>query len=170
MDLRKWIAQDGINNAEEFLVTVGENADETTTSIVTETTASPDRSTAPSPITPEAPALHSKTTEVQTQPNASTPMPQVAENAECMTSILDEIRQLTISVGDLRDELDAANSKILLRELEHKDLKVKVVYFMYGIKIFLRNSLNPRDWIVLMTSQWQPLYNLKQKKSINALK
>ena len=119
MDLRKWIAQDGFNN--DFLVTVAENADETTVSMVTESTASQGRSEAPSPITPE-PSVEMPTN----QPAASTPVPAVSEDKECLTSILDELRQVTISVGDLKDDLDAANSKILLRELEYKDLKVTI--------------------------------------------
>ena len=124
MDLRKWIAQDGFNN--DFLVAVADNADETTASMVTESTASQGRSEAPSPITPEPPTSNAQQA---SQPAASTPLPKVDNNSDCMTSILDELRQVSISVGDLKDELDAANSKILLRELEHKDLKVISVIF-----------------------------------------
>ena len=126
MDLRKWIQQDGFTT--DFLLKCSDDADQTTLSAVTESTASPEptETTTPEEPTEMVPPLE----EVPKMPSSSTPVPM--EDRECLRTFLDEIRQANSSIGDLKAEFEALNSKMLLLQLEHKDLKV--IFLIHAIR------------------------------------
>lgn len=123
MDLRKWIKQDGFST--EFLLQCADDADETTSSLVSEANDSEDRSAGVSPVPSQENTTGAQpTNQTLEQPSTSTPIPPVEQERDCLSGVLDEVRQISITVDDLKAEIEAINSKILLREMEHKDLKV----------------------------------------------
>ena len=131
-DLRKWIQQDGFST--DFLVQCADDADETTSSLVSEANESVDRSSmASAPPQNETASQVQSPEPVQQQPSTSTPLPPMEVDQGCISDVLDELRQVTQRVEDLKAEVDAANSKILLRELEHKDLKVRSFMIIYTL-------------------------------------
>ena len=124
MDIRKWIARDGFDT--NFLVELASQADETTMSTVTDSTQSSlgEPQNVASQVQEESASPESSPTKLP--PTSSTPIPDESSKLakdEVMTSIMDEIQQLFISVSDLKAENEALSSKALLRELEYKELK-----------------------------------------------
>ena len=122
MDLRKWIEQDGFST--DFLLQCADDADATTSSAVSEANETVDTSTVVSPVQSQARTDKQPMESTLDQPATSTPLPPAQMDGECVTGVLDELRQVVISVSDLKAEVEAMNSKILLREMEYKDLKV----------------------------------------------
>ena len=121
MDLRKWIAQDGFDT--DFLLQHAEDADETTVSAVTESSQSaPSEAMSPTPHMEE----QSKSVPMITQepPSTSTPLPSDTVDKECMSAILDGLREVNIVVDDLKADKEALESKILLQRLELDELRV----------------------------------------------
>ena len=127
MDIRKWIQLDGFDT--NFLVELASQADETTTSVVTESSVDS------SPVDPSQEEIQmDPPTQVQsiveTQPSTSTPVPALAPGVhqstpdnDLVTGLIDEVRQLSIAMADLKAENEALASKIQLRELEQRDLQ-----------------------------------------------
>ena len=168
MDLRKWIEQDGFST--DFLLKCAEDADATTSSIVSDANESGERSSVTSSTPSDAHATAGQQMEIsQEQPTTSTPLPQPAIDQDCVSGVLDEIRQVTITVDDLKAEMQAMNSKILLRELEHKDLKVSSNLFSTNYIHNFRNWCKPRKMIPLMISLWPPpsLHKLRKLKRLS---
>lgn len=126
MDIRKWIARDGFDT--NFLVELASEADETTTSLMTNSSQSSNSLVDKMEEQNVTPMAGNDPTSIQMDPapTASTPLPPqsvTTEKNDVMTSILDEIQQLSITVGDLKAENEALASKALLRELEYRELK-----------------------------------------------
>ena len=131
LDIRKWIQREGFDT--KFLVELASQADETTASLVTDSSeaSSLEEQSPPEPVVKTIPTRLEPTEDEPT--STSTPVPPTPAatnewplNDEVVTGLMDEIRQMTITVSDLKAENESMASKIKLRELEHKDL-VKLV-------------------------------------------
>ena len=133
-DLRNWVEHDGFGP--EFRMEFASNADCSQSSVTGSSEGS--RSSTPADLITEHAGTSNqaqKRMDTVHPPHqneepalASTPAPeQITEkqqSEECLTSILDTVRDVQMSISDVKAEIDALNSKWLLRELEHNDLKV----------------------------------------------
>ena len=139
-DLRKWVEKDGFGT--EFRMELAEDADDSTESVFTASSNSAslrEEVEAPLAMPTETQAARKspkKIEQINRSPpkSSSTPAPEVTADVgnvekadDCITSTLDSIRDVQITVSDVKAEIDALNSKWLLRELEHQEIKVNII-------------------------------------------
>ena len=122
MDLRKWIEQDGFDT--NFLIRHADEADETTVSMVTESSQSEEGSDTMMQVETEEKSQPEPPLQQEPQ-STSTPLPSEAMDKECISSILDTLRELSISMEDMKAESEAIASKVLLQKLELDKLRVR---------------------------------------------